>query len=135
MVEIKKHSHEILRGHISADHFDSAIREDWKTSRYWEALQYHHTCSNDRPDLLAAVHNLLMRLGKQTRFLPAIDNGSMSILDVGCGEGEVSLAILAKLDTTTRLEYIGIDKKPSGIRNCPSLVGRNGRVESADFLG
>jgi len=76
-----------------------------------------------------------MRLGKQTRFLPAIDNGSMSILDVGCGEGEVSLAILAKLDTTTRLEYIGIDKKPSGIRNCPSLVGRNGRVESADFLG
>lgn len=112
MVEINKHSHEILRGHISPDHFDAAIREDWRSTRYWEALQCHHTYSNDRPGLLAVVHNLLVRLEKQLRFLHAADNGSMSILDVGCGTGEVSSAILAKLDAYTRLEYIGIDKNP-----------------------
>jgi len=115
MVENKKHSHELLHGHISSNDFDVAIREDWRTNRYWEALQCHHTYSNDRLALLSTIHNLFQCLGELTGFTPTSGNRYMSILDIGCGTGEVSSAMLAKLNRWTCLEYVGIDKNSQAL--------------------
>ena len=117
MIESKKHSHETLRGHILPDYFDTAIREDWRSARYWEALGCHHAYSDDRPALLATVDSLLQKLGEQARFFPTADKENVSILDIGCGTGEVSSAILAKLKRWTWLEYMGIDKNSQVLKD------------------
>lgn len=110
MTEATNHSHEMLRGHILPDYFAADIRENWRSSYYWEALGCHHTYSNDRPALLAAVGKLLQLLEAQTKGCHSADDKRFSILDIGCGTGEVSSAILAQLKSWPCVEYTGIDK-------------------------
>lgn len=105
---MKEHDHSTLRGHIAHELFDPLQREEWRRTRYLEALRAHHRHSTDRAALLHAMGVLFDALQDCERELPAA-KASKAILDVGCGTGEVSARLLGMLAGWTPVDYLGID--------------------------
>lgn len=105
---MEKHDHDVLRGHIPPDSFQSELREAWRVTRYQEALRAHHAYSNDRPSLLSLMTKLNRELEKEFGFYSRPD--TIPVLDVGCGTGEVAAKILETLYSSVQIKYFGIDK-------------------------